>query len=173
MYSSGVPGSLTLRVPEMYDPTNVYYTDCRQNKPPAVLTSLFPVCRDPGWPAQLILYRKSWRLAFKIDGMTTHSRAHAYTRYGVVELLPTPCVNNFIAPFFYYLLQTCEIGSRCPFTQGLHTLNLDLRICQEAFGIEAKHVRKQISYTNLYYGGRKPRYDRTRGQAHPTLLLLL
>ncbi|CAM9504375.1 unnamed protein product [Pylaiella littoralis] len=64
------------------------------------------------------------------------------------------------ASFASSCLLTCEIGSRCPFTQGLHTLNLDLRICQEAFGIEAKHVRKQISYTNLYYGGRKPRGSR-------------
>lgn len=55
-------------------------------------------------------------------------------------------------------VQTCEVGSRCPFTQGLHTLDLDLEMCEEAFGITPDQVREQVRLTNLFYGGDRPRY---------------
>lgn len=53
--------------------------------------------------------------------------------------------------------QTCEVDTRCPFTQGLHTLDLDLKMCQEAFRITPDQVRDQVRLTNLYYGGDEPR----------------
>ncbi|CBN78040.1 conserved unknown protein [Ectocarpus siliculosus] len=56
--------------------------------------------------------------------------------------------------------QTCEVGTRCPFTQGLHTLDLDLAMCEEAFGIRAEEVREQVRLTNLFYGGDRPRGSR-------------
>eukprot|EP00752_Nemacystus_decipiens_P009162 g8184.t1 len=56
--------------------------------------------------------------------------------------------------------QTCEVGTRCPFTKGLHTLDLDLRMCKEAFGITPDRVREQVRLTNLYYGGTTPRGSR-------------
>lgn len=49
--------------------------------------------------------------------------------------------------------QTCEEGSQCPYTQGLHTLSSDYDICTQAFGIPADAVNRQISYTNAMYGG--------------------
>ncbi|CAN0047990.1 unnamed protein product [Ectocarpus sp. 8 AP-2014] len=58
------------------------------------------------------------------------------------------------------LLITCEVGTRCPFTQGLHTLDVDLAMCEEAFGIRAEEVREQVRLTNLFYGGDRPRYSR-------------
>ena len=54
--------------------------------------------------------------------------------------------------------QTCEVGTRCPFTQGLHTLDVDLRMCREAFGITPGQVQEQVRLTNLYYGGDRPRW---------------
>lgn len=54
--------------------------------------------------------------------------------------------------------QTCEVGTRCPFVQGLHTLDVDLQLCQKAFGIPPDQVREQIRLTNLYYGGDRPRW---------------
>ncbi|CAM9772235.1 unnamed protein product [Ectocarpus sp. 4 AP-2014] len=56
--------------------------------------------------------------------------------------------------------QTCEVGTRCPFTQGLHTLDIDLAMCEEAFGIRAEEVREQVRLTNLFYGGDRPRGSR-------------
>ncbi|CAM9582188.1 unnamed protein product, partial [Discosporangium mesarthrocarpum] len=53
--------------------------------------------------------------------------------------------------------QTCEVGTRCPFTQGLHTLDKDLQLCQDAFGILPDQVKGQVQLTNLYYGGDRPR----------------
>eukprot|EP00904_Undaria_pinnatifida_P007440 jgi/Undpi1/3826/HiC_scaffold_16.g07195.m1 len=60
--------------------------------------------------------------------------------------------------FGYY--ETCEVGTRCPFVQGLHTLDVDLQLCQKAFGIPPDQVREQIRLTNLYYGGDRPRGSR-------------
>ncbi|CAM9552994.1 unnamed protein product [Choristocarpus tenellus] len=56
--------------------------------------------------------------------------------------------------------QTCEVGTKCPFTQGLHTLEKDLQLCVDAFGITPDEVRAQVEFTNLYYGGINPRGSR-------------
>lgn len=50
--------------------------------------------------------------------------------------------------------QTCEEGSECPYSQGLHVLAVDYDICLQAFGISSTSVDKQIAYTNTVYGGR-------------------
>ena len=50
--------------------------------------------------------------------------------------------------------QTCEEGSQCPYTQGLHTIAVDYDICLQAFGVPSSAVDKQIAYTNAVYGGR-------------------
>jgi hypothetical protein len=49
--------------------------------------------------------------------------------------------------------QTCEIGTHCPYTQGLHTLSYDYELCQVAFGIAASDIDYQINYANTMYGG--------------------
>ena len=49
--------------------------------------------------------------------------------------------------------QTCEIGSSCPFGKGFHSTDVDLEICQVAFGIEEEMVRANIQETLDYYGG--------------------
>jgi serine protease 16 len=49
--------------------------------------------------------------------------------------------------------QTCQIGSNCPYTQGLHTLSSDYDICQTAFGITSDTVDAQIQNALDIYGG--------------------
>jgi hypothetical protein len=40
--------------------------------------------------------------------------------------------------------QTCPLGSACPYTQGLHTLQVDYDICEAAFGIPSTAVEEQV-----------------------------
>jgi hypothetical protein len=66
--------------------------------------------------------------------------------------------------------QTCETGSQCPYTQGLHTIDVDLEICQTAFGISGDAVYKQIANTQAIYGGDKIQSSRimfTNGEIDP------
>mmetsp|Transcript_1312 Transcript_1312/g.4564 ORF Transcript_1312/g.4564 Transcript_1312/m.4564 type:complete len:511 (+) Transcript_1312:65-1597(+) len=56
--------------------------------------------------------------------------------------------------FAFY--QTCEVGSKCMFTQGLVTLDGYLDSCQSSFGITAEEVAQNVAYTNEYYGGSEP-----------------
>jgi len=51
--------------------------------------------------------------------------------------------------------QTCEVGSDCPYSQGLHTLDIDMRICAAAFSLSQAQVEGAISLTNPRYGGRQ------------------
>ncbi|EGD81876.1 thymus specific serine peptidase [Salpingoeca rosetta] len=50
--------------------------------------------------------------------------------------------------------QTCEVGSKCFFTQGYDTLQSQMEFCSAVFGIPATKVRQNIADSNLYYGGR-------------------
>lgn len=50
--------------------------------------------------------------------------------------------------------QTCELNSNCPYTQGLHTLDVDYDICDKAFNIPSNVVNNQIEFTNSMYGGK-------------------
>jgi hypothetical protein len=49
--------------------------------------------------------------------------------------------------------QTCELGSQCPFAQGLHPLEQDLAICDIAFGVRSWNIARNIGATNLWTGG--------------------
>jgi hypothetical protein len=49
--------------------------------------------------------------------------------------------------------QTCELGSQCPFAQGLHPLEQDFMICEIAFGVRSRNIAKNIGATNLWTGG--------------------
>jgi pimeloyl-ACP methyl ester carboxylesterase len=51
--------------------------------------------------------------------------------------------------------QTCEVGSRCLYTQGLVLLSDYLDMCS-SFGITARKVSENIDYTNEYYGALDP-----------------
>ena len=48
--------------------------------------------------------------------------------------------------------QTCPTDTTCPYTQGLHTLQVDYDICESAFGISSDEVQAQIAYTRSLYG---------------------
>lgn len=66
--------------------------------------------------------------------------------------------------------QTCETGSNCPYTQGLHTPEVDLDICQQAFGFSPDQVTEQINFANTIYGGANIQSSRimfTNGQIDP------
>jgi len=49
--------------------------------------------------------------------------------------------------------QTCNVGSDCPYTQGLHTIHVDEDICHAAFGVTPKELKAQIAFTEAMYGG--------------------
>lgn len=49
--------------------------------------------------------------------------------------------------------QTCPVGSQCLYTQGLHNLEIDYDICQQAFSVPSEEVDQQISATLARYGG--------------------
>eukprot|EP01033_Poteriospumella_lacustris_P014875 gene14875-10635_t len=50
--------------------------------------------------------------------------------------------------------QTCEVGSECPYTQGLHNIDSDLDLCKTSFGIASEDVYAQIANAQAIYGGR-------------------
>jgi serine protease 16 len=49
--------------------------------------------------------------------------------------------------------QTCDINSNCPFAKGFHTVESDLDMCLEAFGIDGGSVKRSIDESNDVYGG--------------------
>eukprot|EP01031_Cornospumella_fuschlensis_P033113 gene33113-40055_t len=66
--------------------------------------------------------------------------------------------------------QTCNVGSECPYTQGLHTLDVDLELCAKAFGVSSEDVNAQISNTIAIYGGKNIQGSRiffTNGEIDP------
>jgi len=66
--------------------------------------------------------------------------------------------------------QTCNKGSRCPYVQGLHTVDVDFDICHAAFGIDSATIVNQIENTLSIYGGRKIQSSRilfTNGEIDP------
>jgi len=70
--------------------------------------------------------------------------------------------------FAFY--QTCEVGSQCPFTQGLILLDDFLSECRDSWGISEDKVISNVNYTNQYYGGLNPAGTRvlfTSGEVDP------
>jgi hypothetical protein len=49
--------------------------------------------------------------------------------------------------------QTCNVGSDCPYAQGLHTVDVDADMCHAAFGVSPVQLRNQIAFTEQMYGG--------------------
>lgn len=69
--------------------------------------------------------------------------------------------------FAFY--QTCELSSKCPFTQGLLLLDDFLEECK-AFGIPDDKVAANVQYSNAYYGALEPSGSRvlyTSGEVDP------
>jgi serine protease 16 len=52
--------------------------------------------------------------------------------------------------------QTCEVGSRCFFTQGLMLLADEDAFCDSDFGISEAEIASSIAQTNEHYGGLRP-----------------
>ncbi len=70
--------------------------------------------------------------------------------------------------FAFY--QTCEVGSKCPFTQGLVTLESSLKYCQSEYGLSNASVAANVAYSDVYYGADHPAGDRVfwvNGQIDP------
>ena len=57
--------------------------------------------------------------------------------------------------FGYY--QTCEVGSKCFYTQGLITLASMADFCYTDYGISIGDISSNVDATNAYYGGSNPR----------------
>lgn len=58
------------------------------------------------------------------------------------------------AEFAFY--QTCEVGSKCPWTQGLLDLESFMKECEVAFGITSDQVYDNVFFSNALSGGNKP-----------------
>jgi len=52
--------------------------------------------------------------------------------------------------------QTCEVGSRCPWTKGYVTLQDEISLCQSAFNIPADQVYDNVKFSNSFYGADQP-----------------
>ena len=52
--------------------------------------------------------------------------------------------------------QTCEVGSKCFFTQGYNLLSDNDGFCQSDYGISPAEIEKSIKATNAYYGALRP-----------------
>lgn len=52
--------------------------------------------------------------------------------------------------------QTCEVGSRCFYTQGLNLLSDDDHFCMADYGISPAMIQKSIERSNRVYGGLRP-----------------
>jgi hypothetical protein len=57
--------------------------------------------------------------------------------------------------------QTCNTGSSCPYTQGLHTVDVDLTLCATAFNLSAASVYTSIERAQVQYGGSNIQTSRT------------
>lgn len=51
---------------------------------------------------------------------------------------------------------TCNVGSRCFFSQGLLTLPMLMSFCPDTFNISSQEVSSNIAATNARYGGAAP-----------------
>jgi len=58
------------------------------------------------------------------------------------------------AEFAFY--QTCEVGSKCPWTQGLMDLESFMSECKTAFNITADQVYDNVAFSNAISGGNQP-----------------
>ena len=52
--------------------------------------------------------------------------------------------------------QTCEVGSRCFFVQGLNLLDDNDFFCKSNWGISPNEINASIAKTNAYYGAGRP-----------------
>jgi thymus-specific serine protease len=60
--------------------------------------------------------------------------------------------------FGYY--QTCEDESVCPFSRGLHTIDMDYEICEVAYSLTQEDVEQNIANTIEWYGDIRKRATR-------------
>jgi len=56
--------------------------------------------------------------------------------------------------------QTCEIGSRCPWTKGYVTLEDEASFCPTAFNIPMEQISENVAFSNAYYGSDTPEVTR-------------
>ena len=52
--------------------------------------------------------------------------------------------------------QTCDIGSKCMYTQGLDLLVDEMSFCETDYKITKNTVQENINQTNLFYGSDQP-----------------
>ena len=81
--------------------------------------------------------------------------------YAQVAALTNTTVAGGVARIWTYqtcsefgFYQTCEVGSQCPFTQGLSTLDTFTHLCEVAYGISADTVAQRVNFSLGYWGGR-------------------
>jgi serine protease 16 len=83
-----------------------------------------------------------------------HVTRHAPSRPALRHSLPDFWSYQTCAEFGGYM--TCDVGSRCFFSQGLLTLPMLMSFCPETFNISFEEVSSNIAATNTRYGGAAP-----------------
>lgn len=89
----------------------------------------------------------------------SRSRMTALAAAASMRLSSKPTLPDFwsfqtCAEFGGYM--TCDVGSRCFFSQGLLTLPMLMSFCPNIFNISADTVARNIAATNTRYGGSAP-----------------
>jgi len=56
--------------------------------------------------------------------------------------------------------QTCDVGSKCFFTQGYDTVNASIANCQKQYGITSEKLYQNVAQSNAFYGGWRPQGSR-------------
>jgi hypothetical protein len=87
------------------------------------------------------------------EGMS-RSRTTASVWRRTQHVLPDFWAYQTCAEFGGYM--TCDVGSRCFFSQGLLTLSMLMSFCADAFNISTEQVSMNIAATNVRYGGAAP-----------------
>jgi thymus-specific serine protease len=80
--------------------------------------------------------------------------AAGQTQRAALKELPDFWSFQTCAEFGGYM--TCDIGSRCFFSQGLLTLPMLMSFCHDSFNISTDAVASNVAATNLRYGGAAP-----------------
>eukprot|EP00298_Acanthocystis_sp_HF-20_P008801 c17906_g1_i1.p1 GENE.c17906_g1_i1~~c17906_g1_i1.p1 ORF type:complete len:503 (-),score=237.15 c17906_g1_i1:59-1567(-) len=102
---------------------------------------------------------KSELLAAGVNPRSPWIRAQRQSQFHFGDWDGDACWNwQTCTEFGFYA--TCEIGSKCMFTQGLVSVETESQFCSTQFGISLDAVQNNIDFTNAYYGAGNPEGSR-------------
>jgi len=104
--------------------------------------------------AKLRKTQESWARPLRERRLARHAQLRLAAAGQAPQLFDDYWGYQTCSEFAFY--QTCEVGSRCFYTQGLVTLADYLPMCQTNYGISPAMVAANVNASNAYYGGDKP-----------------